>query len=145
MCVERWDAFVRQQHKMASDTFAHSHKLKTHTDVRGVAGGEMRWMQGSKWFLIDALHPLFHYLQARLIILTSRDSKVDSSCRIHETNTKREPRIANGKTAPSLGDGRCCGLSVCGKEWASYCWFYLVCVTVCKEHCGLLASQISVD
>lgn len=67
------------------------------------AGGEMRWMRGSKWSLIDALHPLFHYLQARLIIPTSRDSKVESGCRIRETNTKREPRIANGPGSVVMG------------------------------------------
>lgn len=67
------------------------------------AGAEMRWMRGSKWFLIDALHPLFHYLQAWLIIPTSCDSKVESRCRIHETNTKRKPRIANGPGSVVIG------------------------------------------
>lgn len=67
------------------------------------ARGEMRWMRGSKWFLIDALHPLFHYLQARLIIPTYHDSKVESRCRIHETNTKWEPRIANGLGSVVMG------------------------------------------
>lgn len=51
--------------KKTSENLTNTHKLKnTHTQM------EMRWMQGSKWFLIDAQHPLFHYLQACLIILT---------------------------------------------------------------------------
>ena len=54
-------------------------KKKTHTCVK------MRWIQRSKWLLIDALHPLVHYLQASLIILTFPSLSTPQSC-FHDRN-----------------------------------------------------------
>lgn len=51
---------------------------------------QMRWMRGGKWLLIDALQPLFHYLQARLIILTFPSLSAAPSCSHWvETNKNR--------------------------------------------------------
>lgn len=76
MCAERSDVFAGGKKKKKRNEknifeITQSH-IETHT--------EMRWMRAGKWLLIDALHPLFHYLQARLIILTFPTLSTPQSC-----------------------------------------------------------------
>lgn len=55
-------------------------------------------MRGSRWILIDALHPLFHYLQAAASLFPHPQTPKWSSAAATKTNAG-EPRIASGASA----------------------------------------------